>query len=281
MSGSRRWCTDTYRTPSGPATTLRAMLRGSRTSRLLERMRHAVDLDRRRARHDQHDHIALGVDVLRNDVSRLPGEQRRVQVIGLDAPQRAEGAGRLQQVDDRSVRRRSLPLRVRSQEIVGTPLDQREQLALLQADVRREQRAGASEEFRFHVAGDHARADLRRTGMQAGVVHQRPFELRRRLTVARQQQPEHPLLLVTEVRHPASLEEGQERLGGVRALASRSTCRRGEAARRDESVMVVVRELDQGRVSTHGWLQSKWPRVAPAWLLLEAALTAPVPVSSF
>jgi hypothetical protein len=85
----------------------------------------------------------------------------------------------------------------------------------------------------------------------------------RRITVVRQQEREHPLLLVTKVRHPASLEEGEEGSGALEALTSRSTRRRGEAARRHQCVMVVVRELDQGRVSTHSWLQSERPRGHP------------------
>jgi len=54
----------------------------------------AVDVDLARAVDDQHQHVGFVVDVLGCPLARSPGEERRVQILALEAPHRAAAPGR-------------------------------------------------------------------------------------------------------------------------------------------------------------------------------------------
>ena len=133
----------------------------------------------------------------------------------------------------------------------GAQLDQREELAFLEADVRLEERAGALQRFGFDLPHGETRTQLGRQRVQPRMVEQRTHELLRSLRSGLlEQERKEAFLLVAKMRHPAPSKKTRN----SRAAASRALrvtgCRTG-AACGDEGTVVMVREWDEGRVPSH------------------------------
>ena len=82
-----------------PGTTLRRAPRGTIASVPVERMLVAVDDERARPREADDRDVALRVDVRRLSLALAPDEERRVQILALDAPGRPSPGNR-GQVDE-------------------------------------------------------------------------------------------------------------------------------------------------------------------------------------
>jgi hypothetical protein len=210
----------------------------------------AVVGHRRRPRHDDQHDVALVVHMAGRAPAGRPGEERRVQVLRRRAPH-GPGARGPEQVDNLHARARSARQRRGEERVLRhEPLEEREQLALLEPDVRLD---GAAD--RAHETGIRgADRDLPREAADesAGLLmlHQRADEHRpRRLLVGHQREQE--LLLVTEVRARVLGEEPQERPRGIgpRRLAPAGVA--PEPACRREVVAMVVQQRDERRVPLH------------------------------
>ena len=173
----------------------------------------------------------------------LPREQGRVQVVGLEAPD-GPGAVAREQVDDGLVPAPLRQLQRRQTLFRHHLLDEREELAFLEANVLLEQRSqlgcgGAVRQAR------HERPD-------AGVLGGGADERLGRRPLFCGEQREDELFLVAEVAADLAGEDAPEPRGGGRQLRIVPVLGgAAQLARADERVVVVVRERHERGVALH------------------------------
>ena len=191
-----------------------------------------VDVEFGRAVDDEDENVAFIVHVLLRPCAGAPFEECCVQVIRRIAP---HGTA--------SPRRRRRPV-----ESCGcNTLDQREELALLEPDVRIEPLAEFAHR-RAHVAAGLECGD---ECVETLVIEQGLNEQGARLVDVDHQRKES-FFLLAEVRHTRRPKKTDERRGGTAGIVV-SVCGPAEPLCLDKGVMVVVRERDQRLKPLHPW----------------------------